>query len=47
MLKGRLTLRTGSELSTLLVKAPPLEGVDKFDAALLLDRIRMKQPATS
>lgn len=37
-----LVLKTGSELSMLLVKAPPLGGVDKFSAALLLDQIRLE-----
>jgi len=40
--KTALVLKTGSELSALLVKAPPLEGVDKFSAALLLDQIRLE-----
>ncbi len=35
-----LALRTGEQLSALLVKAPRLKILDKFEAALLLDEIR-------
>jgi len=38
--RDTLALRTGSELSGMLVKAPRMDVFDKFSAALLLDQIR-------